>query len=786
MARSSTKRDVAPSRIAAGCASLLLTLALALLVPDGTRAGSLLDPPMLASRSGTLDVLIVARPQLLPFTGQPAGYAYEVCLRPGDPAARRCPVAGTSVDLHKCPTANDPAASPYGGARLQITPGQTLRIRLVNCLPPAVDAKHADEDPLLKSNPTNLHTHGLIVEPHRADDARDPFGDYIFVLDLPDGIQPPASTPMHGGSDHARDYDFRKEVVDYEIPIDVSHPPGLFWFHPHVHGLSLNQVTGGLAGIVTVGDVGAYICDHGTTCAPGQLQPNVRHLVFKDVEITSDFRVRFQENPAICATPDAPGNIGGCTGANTQAGTSTDANDGRWEFTVNGQTYPETTAVVSGVAALLLSVARSENYRLGALDIRRILIDSAVPCELEGEGASDRYLAGSLDASAALTMLRQIGTTTHSPISLPATPLQSGLVGCGGNGEGEPLAIGSSEMSNSTPEQSDPTPVEALGLSPSACECESKAEDEPEKAVFKPQSSSPMLLSSPTTQFIAQSGISAGVNQLACSCGAAQPPQIVYALGALWFDFGTEARYDALVQQLGDPVRANTPSELFSFLGENLHFASGLTFILMQDQIPLYAVQPGGPFALEIYRAMLDALTSSIDSAGSEQRVSVPGYIVGATRLMNGMAVPVVYPDLRGMYKWRPEDLVSATRQVVPADEASDDEILNFLNRVYYELRNLGVAPQERAINFAATNAYQARAAFADSTARRHALDSIKVVKSPICRPDSDCWDVQLQMFDPENERRAGRIYRYTVDVSEVLPVTVGPIRQWAARLGTF
>jgi FtsP/CotA-like multicopper oxidase with cupredoxin domain len=258
-----------------------------------------------------------------------------------DPAARRCPVPGTSFDLHKCPTANDPAASPYGGVRLQITPGQKLRIRLVNCLPPAVDAKHADENPLLKSNPTNLHTHGLIVEPHRADDPRDPFGDYVFVLDLPDGILPPASMPIHGGSDHSRNYDFREEVVDYEIPIDATHPPGLFWFHPHVHGLSLNQVTGGLAGIITVGDVGAYVCDRGTTCAPGQLQPQVRHLVLKDVEITSDFRVRFQENPAMCATPDATGNIGGCTGANTQAGTSTDANDGRWEFTVNGQTYPE-------------------------------------------------------------------------------------------------------------------------------------------------------------------------------------------------------------------------------------------------------------------------------------------------------------------------------------------------------------------------------------------------------------------------------------------------------------
>jgi FtsP/CotA-like multicopper oxidase with cupredoxin domain len=356
-------RDVVPSRIAVGCASLILTLAL--LVPDGTRAGSLVDPPMLASRTGTLDVVMVARPQLLPFTGQPAGYAYEVCLRPSDPAARRCPVPGTSVDLHKCPTANDPAASPYGGVRLQVTPGQTLRIRLVNCLPPAVDAKHADEDSLLKSNPTNLHTHGLIVEPHRADDARDPFGDYIFVLDLPDGSQPPTSMPMHGGSDHARNFDFRETVVDYAIPIDVSHPPGLFWFHPHVHGLSLNQVTGGLAGIITVGDVGAYVCDHGTTCAPGQLQPQVRHLLFKDTEITSDFRVRFQENPAMCATPDAAGNIGGCTGANTQAGTSTDADDGRWEFTVNGQTYPEIAIPQAGDIWRMANASASVTYNLG-------------------------------------------------------------------------------------------------------------------------------------------------------------------------------------------------------------------------------------------------------------------------------------------------------------------------------------------------------------------------------------------------------------------------------------
>jgi cyanobactin maturation PatA/PatG family protease len=150
------------------------------------------------------------------------------------------------------------------------------------------------------------------------------------------------------------------------------------------------------------------------------------------------------------------------------------------------------------------------------------------------------------------------------------------------------------------------------------------------------------------------------------------------------------------------------------------------------------------------------------------------------------MTVPIIFPDLRSMYKWQSQELIAAAKTAVGDDVADDDDILNFLNRVYYELRNLGIAPQERAMNFAATNAFQTRLAFVESAGRNLALDGIKVVKSPICRPDSDCWDVQLQMFDPENERRASRIYRYTVDVSEVLPVTVGPVRSWAARTSTL
>ena len=449
------------------------------------------------------------------------------------------------------------------------------------------------------------------------------------------------------------------------------------------------------------------------------------------------------------------------------------------------------TAVVSGVAALLLSVVREEGYRLDALDVRQILLESATTCTLEGEGACDRYLAGTLNAAAALAMVRRSGAARYAFAPLRSAGLTAPAPDIGRDQHIARLGEGNAQMSSLG---STDTIATAPGVSPSACACQQKPDDEtakirPQSADSTPPGAAPIAADFQNSEFapsVTQLACSCGKGGT-CSCGGAQPPQLVFALGALWFDFGTEARYDAIVQQLGDPVRANTPTELFGFLRDNLHFAASITFILMQDQIPLYAIQPAGAFAPQIYNAMLDALMSSLDDGhNKEQRVSIPGVIGGSTRLMNGMTVPVIFPDLRGMYKWQSHELIAAAKAAVGDDVASDDEILNFLNRVYYELRNLGMAPQDRAINFAATNAFQTRQAFAEAAGRQLALDSINVVKSPICRPDSDCWDVQLQMFDPENERRASRVYRYTVDVSEVLPVTVGPVRSWAVRTGAL
>jgi len=101
---------------------------------------------------------------------------------------------------------------------------------------------------------------------------------------------------------------------------------------------------------------------------------------------------------------------------------------------------------------------------------------------------------------------------------------------------------------------------------------------------------------------------------------------------------------------------------------------------------------------------------------------------------------------------------------------------------VYFELRNLGQDPRDRALNFAATNAFNVEQAFSKSLEKKLELDDITVTPSPVCRQDSDCWDVVLTFFNPADLNVSRRAYRFTVDVSDVVPVLVGLVREWAVR----
>ncbi len=105
------------------------------------------------------------------------------------------------------------------------------------------------------------------------------------------------------------------------------------------------------------------------------------------------------------------------------------------------------------------------------------------------------------------------------------------------------------------------------------------------------------------------------------------------------------------------------------------------------------------------------------------ERVSVPGYTKGTVPLLSGQTVPVIYPEVRGMYSWSTPALVAAVLGKAPAKKELQhsqkaEGIGNFLERVYYEIRNLGLAPQERAMNFAATNAFQIQDVYKDAISR--------------------------------------------------------------------
>ena len=124
-----------------------------------------------------------------------------------------------------------------------------------------------------------------------------------------------------------------------------------------------------------------------------------------------------------------------------------------------------------------------------------------------------------------------------------------------------------------------------------------------------------------------------------------------------------------------------------------------------------------------------------------------------------------------------------ATVQEKEARGVREQAIGDFLDRVYFELRNLGVSSKDRAMNFAGTNAFNIERVFESAIKEHMSLDAIEVERSPVCRPESDCWDVKLLFFFQDRQVQTVRkVYRFTIDVSDVVPVTVGSVRSWFMR----
>jgi FtsP/CotA-like multicopper oxidase with cupredoxin domain len=163
-------------------------------------AGSLLsDPAELRSRDGVLSLELSVRNH-----------------READGSMRYCYVTATG---EQSPT-------------LRMRPGDLLVLKLKNELADpgasaAAGAAPAAQDPCTSASmsltSTNLHFHGLTVPPicH---------ADEVLKTSIAAGAPP----------------------FEYRFRIPAHEPPGLYWYHPHIHGFTTAQVLGGASGALII------------------------------------------------------------------------------------------------------------------------------------------------------------------------------------------------------------------------------------------------------------------------------------------------------------------------------------------------------------------------------------------------------------------------------------------------------------------------------------------------------------------------------------------------------
>ncbi|MCU0686625.1 MAG: hypothetical protein MUF34_30990, partial [Polyangiaceae bacterium] len=202
---------------------------------------------------------------------------------------------------------------------------------------------------------------------------------------------------------------------------------------------------------------------------------------------------------------------------------------------------------------------------------------------------------------------------------------------------------------------------------------------------------------------------------------------LIYVLGQIRCDLGAEDAdgvalpRDAtvLLQQLdADPARA-----------------ADLTWTLEQGGRPIYVVRPGGALVTQAYERLRTMLRAQ--AAGRLVRVSVPGVDTGRIVLAGGRPLPVLEPEPFGLYAWLApptstygapdarEASMSAAGRPLRREEPFDDEAA-VGEPGCDDLRNPGVSSRERAINYAATDAFHTGTVYAAALHQGMRLASVE------------------------------------------------------------
>lgn len=414
------------------------------------------------------------------------------------------------------------------------------------------------------------------------------------------------------------------------------------------------------------------------------------------------------------------------------------------------------TAVVSGVASLLFSLLHKRGEELSRQRVWDALLRCSDPCPLDEPQECRRYLTGTLDVASAFNCLDQPDIAGVAPSSDPRnanTPKR------------EILTMNDEETNQES----------------SSAACSDNRSPVP---VSRSTGTHATGTASPTFRSAWETDAMVTLSQCGGGGAGGGKPQLIYAIGSIGFDIPNEARRDSFIAELlADQGIAsknpNEPATMVEFLKktEHEHWAEAVTWILNLESTPVYAIRPVGPFAKTTYAALLEFLSAQVHE--NAERVSLPALATGHNvSLSSGQFCPMVVPDLRGMYCWTTHDMIAAL-QMDNNEGSAVEDTKNFLRRIYDDFVNLGRTSEDRARNFAGTNAFITSKILQNERGKGRFFQEITVEKSLVCRPDSDCWDVKLTFFNPKDRDESRSVHRITIDVSDVIPVMIGQPRNW-------
>jgi cyanobactin maturation PatA/PatG family protease len=256
--------------------------------------------------------------------------------------------------------------------------------------------------------------------------------------------------------------------------------------------------------------------------------------------------------------------------------------------------------IVTGAAALMLSLQIEDGRDPSPHQVREAILAGVRPCKLRIGQDPGQCLVGRLDVTAALNHLSLSIKKRESMSSDLEAEAVTASCGCNGAVQG------------GTPDIPEAEPA----LAPSA--------DYP-KFLTRPAHSAGSAPAGPrfaprTAQRpgIAPSGPAEGIVP-------SQEFGLVYALGTLGYDFGTEARRDTFKQlmppftydQTAVPGNPYDARQMVDYLKVNPSEAKALIWTLNLELTPIYAIEPNGPFGHYVYDVLRELLSGEVDAPAS-------------------------------------------------------------------------------------------------------------------------------------------------------------------------